>query len=132
MVSIPSDLRYTKDHEWARREDDGRVRVGVTEYAVQQLGDVTLVDLPAAGAEVGAHDHFGDIESVKTVSELFAPLGGEIVEANGELEERPELVNEDPYGEGWMIVIRPTGGDDEWEELLDAAAYEAHCASLEG
>ena len=131
MASIPSDLRYTKDHEWARREADGRIRVGVTDYAVQQLGDVTLVDLPSIGADLGAADHFGDIESVKTVSELFAPLGGEIVEANGELEERPELVNEDPYGEGWMVVIQPSAAE-EWEELLDAAGYEAHLSALEG
>ncbi|MBX3268825.1 MAG: glycine cleavage system protein GcvH [Sandaracinaceae bacterium] len=131
MVSIPSDLRYTKDHEWARREEDGSVRVGVTEYAVAQLGDVTLVDLPKAGADVGAHARFGDIESVKTVSELFAPLAGKIVEVNGELEDRPELVNEDPYGAGWMVVIAPSAAGD-WDALLDAAGYEAHLAALEG
>jgi glycine cleavage system H protein len=131
MASIPSDLRYTKDHEWARREADGTIVVGVTAFAVEQLGDVTLVDLPATGKKVGAHDHFGDIESVKTVSELFAPVGGEVVEVNGALEDRPELVNEDCYGAGWMIRIRP-GAAGEWDGLLDAAAYEAHLASLEG
>lgn len=131
MASIPSDLRYTKDHEWARREADGTIVVGVTAFAVEQLGDVTLVDLPATGKQVGAHDHFGDIESVKTVSELFAPVGGEIVEVNGALEDRPELVNEDCYGAGWMIRVRP-GSAGEWDGLLDAAGYEAHLASLEG
>ena len=106
MAQYPTDLKYTKDHEWARDEGDGKVRIGVTAYAVEQLGDVTLIDLPKAGSEVGAHDHFGDIESVKTVSELFAPVAGEIVEVNEELEDQPELVNDSPYDQGWMIVLK--------------------------
>ena len=93
MSDIPKQLRYTKDHEWARREGD-LVRVGITQYAVDQLGDVTLVDLPKAGTELAAAAHFGDIESVKAVSELFAPLSGSVVEVNGELENAPERVNE--------------------------------------
>ena len=104
MSKYPADLRYTKDHEWARKEGD-RVRVGITGYAVEQLGDVTLVDLPKVGQKLEAHGHFGDIESVKTVSELFAPVAGEVAEINGALEGSPELVNEGPYEKGWMMVL---------------------------
>jgi len=128
--SIPGDLRYTKEHEWARVEPGGTLRVGVTAYAVSQLGDVTLIDLPSAGADVTAHDHFGDIESVKTVSELFAPVSGEIVEINGDLEDQPELVNEAPYEGGWMIVIKMSA-PEEVEDLMDAAAYDAYLGKLE-
>ena len=127
MSKVPSELRYTKDHEWARIEGD-LVRVGVTAYAVEQLGDVTLVDLPAVGAKLEDHGHFGDIESVKTVSELFAPIAGEVVEINGELEAKPELVNEAPYEAGWMIVMKPSAGLD---GLMDAAAYEAYLGTLD-
>jgi glycine cleavage system H protein len=129
MSKFPADLKYTKDHEWARTEANGLVRVGITAYAVEQLGDVTLVDLPKKGAAVEAHGHFGDIESVKTVSELFAPLAGEVVDVNGDLASKPELVNEGPYDKGWMIVIKPSGalpGD-----LMDAAAYEKHLSTLD-
>lgn len=127
MSKYPADLLYTKDHEWARVEADGLVRVGITQYAVDQLGDVTLVDLSKAGAKVAEHGHFGDIESVKTVSELFAPLAGEIVEVNGALHDRPELVNEGPYEQGWMIVLKPAGAI---EGLMDLAAYEAFLGTL--
>lgn len=130
MSQYPEDLRYTQDHEWARVEGD-TVRVGVTSYAVRQLGDVTLVDLPAQGSKVQAHQRFGDIESVKTVSELFAPISGEVIEINPELESRPELVNESPYGEGWMLVIRPDNAAD-LGELLDAAGYAAHVTKIDG
>ncbi|MBX3247032.1 MAG: glycine cleavage system protein GcvH [Myxococcales bacterium] len=129
MAKYPTDLRYTKDHEWARIEGD-LVRVGVTAYAVEQLGDVTLVDLPAIGGEVEAHAKFGDIESVKTVSELFAPIGGEVVEINAALEDSPELVNESPYDKGWMVVIR-VSDPTELEALLDAAAYEDYVGGLD-
>ena len=129
MADYPSDLKYTKDHEWARLEGD-LVRVGVTAYAVEQLGDVTLIDLPKPGATLGAHDHFGDIESVKTVSELFAPIAGEVVEINGALEDQPELVNDAPYEAGWMIVIRPSD-PSALDALLDAAAYAAHLDGLD-
>ena len=127
MAQYPTDLKYTKDHEWARDEGDGKVRIGVTAYA---LGDVTLIDLPKAGSEVGAHDHFGDIESVKTVSELFAPVAGEIVEVNEELEDQPELVNDSPYDQGWMIVLK-VSSPDELGDLMDAAAYETYLGSLD-
>jgi glycine cleavage system H protein len=123
----PSDLLYTKDHEWARKEG-ANVRVGVTGYAVEQLGDVTLVDLVKVGTKVDVHGHFGDIESVKTVSELFSPCAGEVVEINGALQAQPELVNEDAYTKGWMIVLKPAG---DLSGLMDAAAYEAFLATLD-
>ncbi len=126
-AKYPSDLLYTKDHEWAKK-DGGKVRVGVTGYAVDQLGDVTLVDLVKVGTKVDAHGHFGDIESVKTVSELFAPCAGTVVEVNGALADKPELVNENPYEAGWMVVIEASGALD---GLMDAAAYEAYLATLD-
>lgn len=128
MANIPNDLRYTKEHEWARVEGD-LVRVGITSYAVEQLGDVTLVDLPKPGASLASHERFGDIESVKTVSELFAPIAGEVVEVNGELENNPELVNEGPYDKGWMVVLRPSSRA-ELDSLMDAAAYGEYVKSL--
>jgi glycine cleavage system H protein len=128
MTDIPSELRYTKDHEWAKKAGD-IVEVGVTAYAVEQLGDVTLVDLPAVGTKVAAEQRFGDIESVKTVSELFAPVGGEVVEVNAALEGQPELVNDSPYGEGWMVVIKTSG--NELDALMNSDAYQAHLGSLD-
>ena len=130
MPSYPTDLKYTKDHEWARDEGDGVIKIGITSYAVDQLGDVTLVDLPSTGSEVGAHDRFGDIESVKTVSELFAPVAGEIIEVNGELEDQPELVNESPYDQGWMVAIKMSAPGD-LESLMDAGAYETYLGKLD-
>jgi len=127
---IPSDLSYTEDHEWARPEGDGLLRIGITSHAVEQLGDVTLIDLSSPGTAVEARGHIGDIESVKTVSELFAPAAGEIVEVNAELEEHPELVNDAPYEGGWMVVIK-LSAPLEAEGLMDAAAYEAYLGSLE-
>ncbi len=130
MAQYPTDLKYTKDHEWARLEGGGKVRVGVTAYAVEQLGDVTLIDLPKAGTKVSAHDRFGDIESVKTVSELFAPIGGTVAEVNGDLEDRPELVNDSPYDQGWMVLLEASDAG-ELDALMDAAAYEAYLGSLD-
>jgi glycine cleavage system H protein len=129
MAQYPTDNRYTKDHEWARLEGE-TVRIGVTSYAVEQLGDVTLVDLPPVGSDVQAHEPFGDVESVKTVSQLFAPISGEIVEINEELESSPELVNEAPYEQGWMIAIRPSDVS-ELDRLMDAAAYEEFLGTLD-
>lgn len=129
MAQYPNDLKYTKDHEWARRDGDV-VRVGITAYAVEQLGDVTLVDLPAVGTDVQAHQRFGDIESVKTVSELFAPVSGEIVEVNGDLESSPEAVNEAPYEKGWMVAIR-LSDPSELEGLMDSAAYEDFLGTID-
>lgn len=119
--SIPTDLRYTKDHEWARKEGD-LIVVGVTAHAVEQLGDITLVTLPDPGTHVENEESFGDVDSVKAVSELYAPLAGEIVERNDALEDAPEQVNESPYAEGWMIKMRPKNPAD-FDGLLDAEAY---------
>ncbi len=126
MANIPTDLRYTREHEWARREGD-RVRVGITAYAQEQLGDVVFVELPKVGARVTAHQTFGVVESVKAVSDLFAPVSGEVVEVNVDLQKSPELVNQDPYGRGWMLLIRPSD-PGEWEGLLTAGQYEEHLA----
>ncbi len=120
---IPAELRYTKDHEWARREGD-LVVVGITAHAVEQLGDITLVTLPPAGTKVKAGERFGDVDSVKAVSELFAPIAGEIVATNPELENAPEKVNEEPYAGGWMIKLRPSD-PGELDGLLTASAYAA-------
>ena len=119
--SYPDDLRYTQEHEWARSEGDV-VRIGITHYAQDQLGDVVYVDLPAPGATVERGQPFGEVESTKSVSDLYAPISGTIAERNETLEERPELVNQDPYGEGWMVTIRPEGAAD-LDTLLDAQAY---------
>jgi glycine cleavage system H protein len=121
---IPTSLRYSKEDEWARVEGD-RVTIGITDWAQHQLGDIVYVELPQVGRTVDAGEPFGVIESVKAVSDLFAPVSGEIVEVNDALGERPESVNEDCYGEGWMIVIAMET-PAELERLLDAAAYEQH------
>jgi glycine cleavage system H protein len=118
---VPPDLRYTKDHEWVRVEDDVAT-IGITEYASEQLGDVVFVELPAAGRAFDQHATFGVVESVKAVSDLFAPIGGEVTEANDELAGSPELVNTDPYGAGWMIRVR-VADVAQVDELLDATAY---------
>jgi glycine cleavage system H protein len=107
MTSVPDDLRYTREHEWARAEGE-RVRVGITAYAQDQLGDVVFVELPAAGKAVARMQAFGVVESVKAVSDLFAPLDGTVIEVNAALATTPELVNQDPYGKGWMILIAPS------------------------
>jgi glycine cleavage system H protein len=120
---VPKDLRYTKEHEWVRVEGD-LATVGITDFAAEQLGDVVFVDLPKAGRTVAQFASVGVIESVNAVSDLFAPVGGEVVEINAELTTKPELLNSDPYGGGWMFRIRlsdRTGLD----RLLDVAAYEA-------
>ena len=122
MANVPAELRYTKDHEWAKPES-ARYRVGITAYAQEQLGDVVFVELPKVGTRVTAKQSFGVVESVKAVSDLFAPLSGEIVEVNAALPAEPQLVNQDPYGKGWMVVIAPAR-TEEWNELLTAAQYE--------
>ena len=122
MANVPKDLKYTREHEWAKQEG-GRVRVGITAYAQDQLGDVVFVELPKVGAKVTASKAFGVVESVKAVSDLFAPVSGEVVEVNAELGQKPETVNADPYGKGWMIVVKPST-KAEWDQLLTAAQYE--------
>lgn len=119
---VPTDLRYTKDHEWVRLEGD-TATVGVTAYAADQLGDVVFVDLPAPGRSLEQHATFGVVESVKAVSDMYAPIGGEVTEANADLAGSPELVNSDPYGAGWMIRVR-VADVGEVDGLLDPAAYE--------
>jgi glycine cleavage system H protein len=126
MASVPAELRYTKEHEWAKREGD-RIRIGITHYAQEQLGDVVFVELPKTGSKVTAHQAFGVVESVKAVSDLFAPVSGEVVETNGELPQKPETVNKDPYGKGWMIVVKPSNAG-EWDQLLSAQDYEKFIA----
>src|SRR5512139_3068105 len=120
-MNIPDDLKYTKDHEWAR-QTGGKVVVGITDFAQDQLGDVVLVELPAVGDEVKRGESFGVVESTKAVSELFAPVSGKVVEVNSPLADAPESINEDPYEEGWMIAIEPSD-PKELSELLDAKAY---------
>ena len=127
MSNVPADLRYTREHEWAKREGD-RVRVGITHFAQEQLGDVVFVELPKSGTRVRAHQTFGVVESVKAVSDLFAPVSGEISEVNAELAQKPETVNQDPYGRGWMLVVAPAD-HKEWDELLTAAQYEQFIAA---
>ena len=123
---IPDELRYTDAHEWVRANPDGAegvVRIGITDYAQAQLGDVVFVDLPAVGDVVTAGTPCGEVESTKSVSEIYAPVSGEVVAVNGALEANPELVNSGPYGDGWMVDIRPADGSDVLAGLLDAAAY---------
>ncbi|HTK44519.1 MAG TPA: glycine cleavage system protein GcvH [Patescibacteria group bacterium] len=119
---VPPDLRYTKDHEWVRVEGD-TATIGVTDFAASQLGDVVFVDLPAVGKAVEQFATFGVVESVKAVSDLYAPVAGEVVEVNADLGSKPELVNSDPFGDGWMIRVK-VGDAGQLGELLDAAAYE--------
>ena len=127
MANVPADLRYTKEHEWAKLEGD-KTRVGITAFAQEQLGDVVFVELPKVGAKVTAMKAFGVVESVKAVSDLFAPLSGEVVEVNAELPKKPEVVNADPYGKGWMIVIKLANTKD-WDGLMAAGDYEKLIAS---
>lgn len=122
MAAYPADLRYTREHEWARAEG-ARVRVGITQFAQDQLGDVVFVELPKVGAQVRQLQPFGVVESVKAVSDLFAPLSGTVAEVNSQLTEHPEHVNQDPYGTGWLIVITPAD-PVELGQLLTAAQYE--------
>ncbi|MBA2315943.1 MAG: glycine cleavage system protein GcvH [Chloroflexi bacterium] len=121
-MGVPTDLRYSKDHEWVRVDGDGAT-IGITEYAAAQLGDVVFVELPDPGSTLDQFGTFGVVESVKAVSDLFAPVAGEVVEVNGELAGRPELVNEEPYGAGWMLRLRIADAA-QLEQLLDAPAYE--------
>jgi glycine cleavage system H protein len=122
-VEYPDDVRYTKEHEWARAEG-GRVRIGITDYAQDALGDVVYVDLPDTGTALQRNRPFAEVESTKSVSDVYAPIDGTIVEKNPLLDERPELVNEEPYGDGWLVVVEP-GSPGALDDLLDAAAYEA-------
>lgn len=126
MSDVPEDLRYSEDHEWVRLDaDGGRATIGITAYAQGELGDVVYLELPPVGKEVARKDSCGTIEAVKTVADLYAPIAGDVIEVNGALEDRPELVNKDPYGEGWIVKIRPSD-PGQVDDLMDAAAYRSH------
>ena len=123
-MEFPEDLLYTKEHEWVRDEGNGRVRIGITDYAQDALGDVVYVDIPEAGTGLTAGQPLGEVESTKSVSDVYAPVSGTVVERNGALDDHPELVNEAPYGDGWLAVLQPTD-TAELSQLLDAGAYQA-------
>jgi len=122
-MEFPEDVRYTKEHEWVRDEGEGRIRVGITDYAQDALGDVVYVDVPDVGTIVTAEQAFSEVESTKSVSDVYAPVSGTVVERNTALDERPELVNDAPYGEGWLVLIQ---ADDPQgiQQLMDATAYQ--------
>ena len=122
-MNFPTNVKYTKEHEWIRLEGDVAY-VGITDYAQEQLGDIVFVDIPTESETLAADEVFGTIEVVKTISDLFLPVTGEILEQNEALADQPELVNQDPYGEGWLIKIKPTA-DADFDSLLDAEAYKA-------
>ncbi len=121
-MNIPENLKYTKDHEWVRVEGE-EAYVGITDYAQGELGDIVFLEIETEGEELAKEEVFGTIEAVKTVSDMFMPVGGEVLEINEKLEESPEVVNKDPYGEGWLIKIKMTN-TSELDELLDTAAYK--------
>jgi glycine cleavage system H protein len=127
VSEIPADLSYTEEHEWVQRTGDTTVRVGITDYAQSALGDVVFVQLPDVGAEVTAGESFGEVESTKSVSDLYAPVSAKVVAVNGDLEANPQLVNSDPYGEGWLIDLEVDGSslEDALAGLLDADGYRA-------
>ncbi len=122
-MNFPTNVKYTAEHEWIRVEGEVAY-VGITDYAQEQLGDIVFVDIPSVGDTLESGEVFGTIEVVKTISDLFLPVGGEVLEQNEALEEQPELVNKDPYGEGWLIKIKPAA-DADFSALLDADAYKA-------
>ncbi|MFE4809647.1 glycine cleavage system protein GcvH [Peribacillus simplex] len=123
MTTTPKELRYTKEHEWVKTED-GTVRIGITAFAQSELGDIVFVELPEIGDELKANEPFGSVESVKTVSELYAPISGKVVEVNEDLSDNPEYVNESPYEKAWMVVLEPSNSGD-IENLMSAEEYES-------
>lgn len=125
MSDIPKELLYTEDHEYVKPDSDGNVVIGITDYAQGELGDIVFIELPKVGASFGKHDVFGTVEAVKAVSELYAPVSGEVVAVNDRLDKEPALVNTSPYGDGWMIKLR-LKDQGEKQALMDAGAYSAH------
>jgi glycine cleavage system H protein len=123
-MNLPGDLRYTSDHEWVRKVSESSVHVGITDYAQDALGDVVFIQAPTVGDRCGDGSALGEVESTKSVSEIYAPVAGEVVDVNSALEENPELLNSDPYGAGWICEIR-VDSMDQVEALMDAAAYQA-------
>lgn len=122
-MSYPTDLKYTKEHEWIKDHGDGTATIGITDFAQSELGDIVFVEIEPEGFEFDQDEVFGTVEAVKTVSELFAPIAGEIVEINEQLEMEPELVNDDPYGDGWMVKIS-IADDSQLDELMSSDEYE--------
>jgi glycine cleavage system H protein len=127
MSQIPSELKYATSHEWARLEEDGTVTVGITDHAQEALGDVVFVELPQEGDTLAAGDEAGVVESVKAASDIYSPVGGEVIAVNAALEDEPETVNADPYNEGWFYRLKPTD-TAELDKLLSASDYQQHCA----
>jgi len=125
MSNIPAELRYSESHEWAELLDDGLVRVGISDHAQEQLGDLVFVELPEEGAEVSKGEACAVVESVKAASDIYSPISGEVVKVNEALTDTPEMVNSDPYGDGWLFTIKPSD-EDEIDELMDADAYREH------
>lgn len=128
MSNVPGDLRYTRSHEWVRTLPDGSVEIGITDHAQGALGDLVFVEVPETGRQVTASDAFAVVESVKAASDVYSPLGGEVIAGNDALAAQPELVNQDPYGQGWIARLRPASAADV-EALLDASQYSEHLAS---
>jgi glycine cleavage system H protein len=128
MSQIPPDLRYTKSHEWLRKLPDGSVEIGITDHAQQSLGDLVFVEVPEAGRRLAAGDACAVVESVKAASDVYSPIAGEVVAGNPQLASQPDLINRDPYGEGWILRLKPSGSGAA-AETLDAAAYEAAVAA---
>jgi glycine cleavage system H protein len=129
-MEFPEDLRYTKEHEWIRDEGEGRARIGITDYAQDALGDVVYVDIPEAGTAVTAMQPFGEVESTKSVSDVFSPVTGSILERNPLIDDRPELVNESPYGDGWLVLLEMSD-PSQMGSLMDAAGYQAYLREVE-
>ena len=125
MTEIPADLSYTEEHEWVAKTGDDTVRVGITDFAQSALGDVVFVQLPDVGAQISAGESFGEVESTKSVSDLYAPVTAKVIAVNGDLESNPQLVNSDPYGQGWLLELQAAGDtlEQELAALLDADAY---------
>ncbi|MFC0187596.1 glycine cleavage system protein GcvH [Fictibacillus aquaticus] len=122
-MEFPKELRYSEEHEWVKQEEGNKVRIGITAFAQDELGDIVFVELPEVGDDITADEPFGSVESVKTVSELYAPVSGKVVEINSELDDSPELVNESPYEKAWMIVVEASN-PSELDELMTAEKYE--------
>ena len=127
MTQTPPELKYAPSHEWARLEEDGTITIGISDHAQEALGDVVFVELPDAGANLAAGDEAGVVESVKAASDIYAPLGGEVIAVNELLEDTPEIVNSDPYNDGWFYRLQPADAS-ELDKLLSAEDYDAHCA----
>lgn len=130
MSEIPGDLKYTKSHEWVRIDEDDLITVGITDHAQAALGDMVFIETPEIGAELEAEEACAVVESVKAASDIYAPVGGEIIETNADLADSPELVNDQPYEDGWIFQMR-VSDMDELENLMDADAYETHCEDEE-